>query len=158
VAHLTDLRTVVIADIPGLIRGAHEGAGLGARFLQHLRRTRMLLHLVDAADLPERDPLTDYLAIRAELTAYGAGLEKRSEIVLISRGDLLQEQERLGDLERHLAAGGRPAPLQISAVTGAGLDDLRRRLLRELEHVPALPDEAEPREGEVRLLLKEKRR
>lgn len=158
VAALNDVRTVVIADIPGLIRGAHKGAGLGHRFLQHLRRTRMLLHLVDAADLPERDPLHDYLAIRDELTAYGAGLEKRVEIVLISRGDLLQDEDRLADLKRHLAAAGRPAPLPISAVTGAGLDDLRRRLLLELEHVPDLPDEEETREGEVLLLLKEKRR
>ncbi len=158
VAQLNDLRSVVIADIPGLIRGAHEGAGLGHRFLQHLRRTRMLLHLVDAADLPDREPLKDYLAIRTELTAYGAGLEKRSEIVLISRGDLLQDEERLEGLKRHLAAEGRPAPLCISAVTGAGLDDLRRRLLLDLEHVPALPDEEETREGEVLFLLKEKRR
>jgi len=158
VAALNDLRTVVIADIPGLIRGAHEGAGLGDRFLQHLRRTRMLLHLVDAADMPDRDPLKDYLAIRAELTAYGAGLEKREEMVLISRGDLLQDEERLEGLTRHLVAAGRPAPLRISAVTGTGLDDLRRRLLHTLETVPALPDEDEPREGEVLLLLKEKRR
>lgn len=158
VAPLNDVRTVVMADIPGLIRGAHEGAGLGDRFLQHLRRTRMLLHLVDAADLPERDPKADYLAIRAELTAYGAGLEKRPEIVLISRGDLLQDEERLAELEEHLAAADRPAPMRISAVTGAGLDDLRRRLLLEMEHLPEFPDEEETREGEVLLLLKEKRR
>jgi len=158
VAHLNDVRTVVMADIPGLIRGAHQGAGLGDLFLQHLRRTRLLLHLVDAADLPDRDPLADYLAIRAELTAYGAGLEQRPEIVLISRGDLLQGEARLEDLVHHLAAAGSPAPLRVSAVTGVGLDDLRRRLLLAMTHLPDFPDEEETREGEVLLLLKEKRR
>jgi GTP-binding protein len=158
VAELDDTRSVVLADIPGLIRGAHEGAGLGDRFLQHLRRTRLLLHLVDAADLPDRDPLEDYLAIREELTAYGAGLEERPEVVLISRGDLLQDDQRLVGLIEHLQAAGRPAPLRISAVTGDGLQALRRVLLKEVDVLPAFSVEA-PEEGEeVLLVLREKKR
>jgi GTP-binding protein len=158
VAELNDERSVVMADIPGLIRGAHEGAGLGHRFLQHLRRTRLLLHLVDAADLPDRDPLEDYLAIRQELTAYGADLEERPEIVLVSRGDLLQEEDRLTGLMEHLQAAGRPTPLRISAVTGEGLQDLRRMLLAKIDDLPA-PSVEEPTEGEeVLLLLREKKR
>ncbi len=165
VAELSDSRSVVLADIPGLIRGAHEGAGLGDRFLQHLRRTRLLLHLVDAADLPEREPLEDYRTIRGELTAYGADLEQRPEIVVISRGDLLQDEERLQALRRHLADNGRPEPEVISAVTGSGLERLRRRLLEAMDQLPevaapsaARPDEDEDDDEEVLILLREKKR
>lgn len=158
VAELNDERSVVLADIPGLIRGAHEGAGLGDRFLQHLRRTRILLHLVDAADLPDRDALEDYLAIRQELTAYGAGLEERPELVLISRGDLLQDDDRLTGLLEHLKAAGQPAPLRISAVTGDGLQDLRRLLLARIDHLPAFTVEEPTESEEVLLILREKKR
>jgi GTP-binding protein len=159
VAMLDEDRTAVLADIPGLIEGAHTGAGLGDRFLQHLRRTRLLLHLVDAAALPDRNPLADYRALRRELAAYGAGLQDRAEIVVLSRADLLEDPARYQPLTDHLAAAGRPAPFPISAVTGDGLDRLRRRLLQELGR---LPDDTGAEEGEeereIVVTLRERRR
>jgi GTP-binding protein len=159
VAMLDEHRTAVLADIPGLIQGAHTGAGLGHRFLQHLRRTRLLLHLVDAASLPDRDPLADYRALRQELTAYGAGLEQRAEVVVVSRGDLLEDPARHQPLTDHLVAAGHQPPLLLSAVTGEGLDRLLRRLREELDRLPREPDgDADQAEREVVVTLKERRR
>jgi GTP-binding protein len=159
VAMLDEDRTAVLADIPGLIEGAHTGAGLGDRFLQHLRRTRLLLHLVDAASLPDRDPLADYQALRRELAAYGAGLEQRAEIVVLSRADLLQDPERCRPLADHLVAGGRPEPFPVSAVTGEGLEQLLRRLREEMDRLPAEPvAESDEAEREIVVTLKERKR
>jgi GTP-binding protein len=159
VVRLAADRDAVLADIPGLIEGAHAGAGLGDRFLQHLRRTRLLLHLVDAAELPGRSPVEDYQAIRGELTAYGAGLESRPELVVIARCDLLPgDQGPLDALSSHLTGLGRPAPLRISAVTGAGLEDLRRGLLAALAGLPAHLDADGDDEPEVVVTLREGRR
>ncbi len=161
VIRLAENRDAVLADIPGLIEGAHGGAGLGDRFLQHLRRTRLLLHLVDAAEQPGRAPLDDYLAIRKELEAYGAGLENRPELVILSRCDLLPEDSGPAEsLAAHLAGRGRPAPLPLSAVTGAGLPALRRALLAALDRLPPDPPDGEGRgnQAEVVVTLREGRR
>ncbi|MFQ5766528.1 MAG: GTPase ObgE [Acidobacteriota bacterium] len=168
VASLGRDRSTVMADIPGLIAGAHEGAGLGHRFLQHLKRTRILLHMVDAADLPGREPLADYLSIRRELEAYGAGLETRPEVIALSRADLLQNRARVRPLLDHLQERGRE-PLEISAVTGSGLVALRRRLAAELDTLAAAgekgPEKEEcdlsggPEDEKERvIILKERRR
>jgi GTP-binding protein len=159
VVMLDEDRTAVLADIPGLIKGAHTGAGLGDRFLQHLRRTRLLLHLVDAASLPDRDPLADYQALRRELAAYGAGLEQRAEIVVLSRADLLQDPERGQALTEHLIAAGRPAPFPISGVTGEGLEELLRRLRQEMDRLPQeTVEEGDDAEREIVVTLKERKR
>ena len=135
-------RQAVIADIPGLIEGAAEGAGLGHEFLAHVERCSMLVHVVDVAP-QEGDPATNHEAVREELSAYGAGLESLPELVVLSKRDLMTAEQadaavaewrqRLGD-----AALG---VLAVSSVTGEGLEDLRRRVLAELpEDAPARPE------------------
>jgi GTPase len=146
-------RQAVVADIPGLIEGAAEGAGLGHEFLAHVERCSMLVHLVDMAPL-EGDPASNYRAVREELAAYGAGLERLPEIVALSKRDLLpDEQVRtvVSEWRDRLGAGGeasgedgreaeegRQAVLAVSSATGDGLDDLCRAILSRLpEEMPA---------------------
>jgi GTPase len=118
----------VLADIPGLIEGAHEGAGLGDRFLGHVERCRVLLHLVDAtAD----DVAAAYRTVRAELKAYGAGLGKKKEIVALSKCDALDETAIAAKAEQ-LKAAARKKPLLLSAVSGRGLKEALAALTREI--------------------------
>jgi GTPase len=131
-------RQAIVADIPGLIEGAAEGAGLGHEFLAHVERCSMLVHLVDVAPT-EGEPVADYETVRGELEAHGAGLERLPELVLLSKRDLLPPErveeevaawrERLGD--RVLGV------LAVSSATGEGLDPLRQRILAELPDTPA---------------------
>jgi GTP-binding protein len=132
-------RQAVLADIPGLIEGAAAGAGLGHEFLAHVERCSMLVHLVELLPL-EGDPVGSYELVRAELEAYGAGLERLPELVVLSKRDLLEPAaveaavmewtERLGDSVLGVMAA--------SSATGEGLDDLRRRILAELATVQPL--------------------
>lgn len=119
----------VLADIPGLIEGAHEGAGLGDRFLGHVERCRLLLHLVDGT---EADVATSYKTVRRELKAYGAGLEKKKEIVALTKCDALDEAT-IAERSEALRAVARKKPLLISAVSGAGMKDILFALARELK-------------------------
>jgi GTP-binding protein len=146
-------RQAVVADIPGLIEGAAEGAGLGHEFLAHVERCSMLVHLVDLAPV-EGDPESNYEAVREELVAYGAGLEQLPEILLLSKRDLLpaeQVEQVVGEWRQRF--GDRvKAVLAASAATGEGLEELRGLILSELpEDVPARPErrEAGPAEFEV---------
>jgi GTP-binding protein len=118
----------VLADIPGLIEGAHEGAGLGDRFLGHVERCRVLLHLVDATS---EDVATDYRTVRRELKAYGNGIEKKKEIVALSKCDAL-DAETLADRREALKKAARKAPLMLSAVSGQGVKDALYALAREV--------------------------
>jgi GTP-binding protein len=121
-------REFVLADIPGLIEGAVDGAGIGDRFLGHVERTRVLLHLVDAAG---DDPAEAYRVVRDELAAYGAGLEAKPEVLALSRCDLVEE-DRLRALSDELqdAAGVRPFP--ISAPLGEGIEPLLDKVIEAL--------------------------
>ncbi len=124
----------VIADIPGLIPGAHEGAGLGDRFLRHVERTHVLLHLLDPEPLlagadPERSPARDHAALRAELGAHSADLEKRPERVCLSKADLVPEPAERRKIEQQLLTSGVEARW-ISSATGEGIDDLLRELAK----------------------------
>jgi len=146
-------RQAVVADIPGLIEGAAEGAGLGHEFLAHVERCSMLVHLVDLAPA-EGDPQANYEAVRSELSAYGAGLEQLPEVLLLSKRDLLpaeQVEEEVAEWRRRF--GDRvKGVLAASAATGEGLEELRGLILSELpEDVPARPErrEAGPAEFEV---------
>lgn len=118
-------RRFVVADIPGLIEGASEGAGLGDRFLRHVERTRVLIHLVDvgAVVLEGRDPIADYDAIRRELGAYDPGLLDRTELVALSKIDLVADRAPLDDIERVLRARGLPV-YRVSGATGEGVGTL----------------------------------
>jgi GTP-binding protein len=133
-------RQAVIADIPGLIEGAAEGAGLGHEFLAHVERCSMLVHLVDLAPL-EGDPLTNYETVRGELAAHGAGLERLPELVALSKRDLLPPEEVEAAVEewRERLGDSVLGVLAVSSATGEGLDDLRRQILDELPEVAPAP-------------------
>jgi GTP-binding protein len=122
-------RDFVLADIPGLIEGAHEGAGLGTRFLGHVERCRVLLHLVDATT---EDIAGAYRIVRAELKAYGAELVKKKEIVALSKCDALDDAS-LAAKAAALKAVSRKKPLLLSAVSGRGMKEALATLAREIE-------------------------
>lgn len=127
-------RRFVVADIPGLIEGASEGAGLGDRFLRHVERTRVLIHLVDvgAFVLEGRDPIAGYDAIRHELEAYDPGLAERAEIVALSKIDLVADRGDLDEIEARLRARGCTV-LRISGATGEGVAELLRAACSALD-------------------------
>lgn len=123
VVDLGDFRTFVVADIPGLIEGAHEGTGLGDRFLRHIERTRLLLHLVDVSSFSGRDAVSDYEIVNRELASYNPVLAEREQLVIATKIDALDEPERLEALRARAKADGRLF-LAISAATGQGLKEL----------------------------------
>jgi GTP-binding protein len=133
VAELGD-RRFVVADIPGLIEGASEGVGLGDRFLRHIERTRVLVHLLDVGTpaQEERDLLAEYDSIRRELGAYDQALGERVEIVALNKIDLIADREVLAQPEAALRARGREV-VQISGATGEGIGDLVRCIVRALD-------------------------
>ena len=133
-----DAREFVLADIPGLIEGAHEGAGLGDRFLGHVERCAVLLHLVDGT---AADPVADYRTVREELAAYGAGLDEKPEVVAISKADAVPA-DVAEKLKRALKRAAGTTPLVVSAATGAGVDKALRALAGEIAaaKAPAEPD------------------
>jgi len=136
---LIDDREFVVADIPGLIEGAHEGKGIGDRFLGHIERCRVLLHLVDGlAD----DPVENYRVVRHELAEYGAGLEDKPQIVALNKCDVLGE-ELAADVAAPLEeeTGGRV--YQLSAATGEGRKEVLRALVRVIEDAERAKAEAE---------------
>jgi len=126
----------VLADIPGLIEGAHEGAGIGDRFLGHVERTRVLLHLVDATG---DDPVQDYRVVRGELAAYEAGLDEKPEIVALSKCDAVRPEEA-AHKQAMLAAECRQPPLLLSAVSGQNVREALFALGVEIRRAKA--DEA----------------
>jgi GTP-binding protein len=129
-----DGRQLVVADVPGLIEGASEGVGLGHEFLAHLERARVLVHVIDSA---EGDADERWRTIDAELSAYGAGLDERPQIVVLNKIDLSPEPPSFGIGDERIVR-----VLRVSAATGAGLDELRGTLF---EHAP--PEVEEPVEG-----------
>ncbi|MFC5586504.1 GTPase ObgE [Nitratireductor kimnyeongensis] len=134
-----DAREFVMADIPGLIEGAHAGVGIGDRFLGHVERTRVLLHLVSAR---EEDPAAVYNTIRGELAAYGHGLTDKAEIVALSQVDLLDDDARAEKQAALAEACGRK-PLLLSSATGEGVQDVLRALMKIIEDARAEEEDAE---------------
>lgn len=137
VVDMGDFQTFVIADIPGLIEGAHQGAGLGDRFLRHIERTKLLLHLVDVSSGSGREPVTDYETINRELAAYNSELAARPQIVVATKIDALQEPERL-DALRQQAQQDQKEFYAISSVTGEGVRALVNAIaarIRELNEL-----------------------
>ncbi len=125
----SDGREFVLADIPGLIEGAHEGVGLGDRFLGHVERCRVLLHLVDGTTGHAGDA---YKMVRRELEAYGYGLADKPEIVALSKADAMSAAERKQQLAR-LKRVAKKTPLVVSAVSGEGVADVLRALLNVID-------------------------
>jgi len=123
VVDMGNFKTFVVADIPGLIEGASEGAGLGDRFLRHVERTKLILHLVDVSSLSGRDPVEDYKVINRELKNYAEDLANRPQIVVATKIDALDEPERLEALKKQ-AKKDRKEFFAISSVTGEGVKEL----------------------------------
>jgi GTP-binding protein len=134
VVDLGDFRTFVVADIPGLIEGAHEGHGLGDRFLRHVERTKLLLHLVDVSSASGRDSVEDYEVINRELAAYNEELGSRPQFVVATKTDALDEPERLENLRERVRQDHRSF-FAISSATGAGVKDLTMAVGRELDRM-----------------------
>jgi GTP-binding protein len=138
-----DDRQLVVADIPGLIEGAAEGAGLGLEFLAHVERTRLLVHVLDLNPLDESDPVANHAAVEAELASYGAGLERLPRILALSKADLVPPEEADAAREEWRERLGVDVVV-TSAATGQGLDELVDTIFRDIreEAVPAAPEEA----------------
>jgi len=130
-----DDRTFVLADIPGIIEGASEGAGLGLQFLRHVERTRALVHVVDASGASGRDPVTDLRAVSHEVAAYGQALLERPRLIVATKRDAVSAPDPLQALQEEARRLGMPL-LPVSAVTGEGLLELKRAILRLLDTVP----------------------
>jgi GTP-binding protein len=123
VVALQDDRTFVVADVPGLIEGAHEGHGLGTRFLRHIERTRVLAHLVDVSEASGRDPVHDFEVVLRELARFSPDLAAKPMLIVATKLDVAQDPARLEALRRHAAGRGLPF-LAISSVTGQGIPEL----------------------------------
>lgn len=123
VVRLDEERSFVLADIPGLIEGAHEGVGLGHDFLRHVERTKVLLHIVDAAGVDGRDPIEDFDKINTELSEYSERLARRKQLVVANKMDLPDAQENFARLKEYVEARGYEI-FQASAATGEGLREL----------------------------------
>jgi GTPase len=143
----TDARQLVVADIPGLIEGAHEGAGLGHEFLAHVERCRVLVHVLDLAPLDGSDPVANHAAVEAELREHGQGLKDLPRILCLSKADLVMPEAIEGAIVEWRGRMGESVldVLATSAATGYGLDELRAAIVR------AVPEEEPAREqpGEV---------
>ncbi|MFZ5591178.1 MAG: GTPase ObgE, partial [Bacillota bacterium] len=129
----------VIADIPGLIEGAHSGAGLGHQFLRHVERTRVLVHVLDIAGTEGRDPLEDFAVINRELALYDQRLALRPMLVAANKTDLPGAEENLSRLKA--ALGDQYEIFPLSAISGEGLLPLIHRLAEMLRELPAIPPE-----------------
>lgn len=125
----------VFADIPGLIQGAHQGAGLGHEFLRHIERTRLLLHLVDVTSL---DPIADYQTIQQELQAYGRGLAERPQILALNKVDAVDE-ETAEAIAQKLADLSQTSVFLISAVTRRGLEELLQQIWSRIDQITEAP-------------------
>jgi len=131
VVKLKDHMTCVVADIPGLIEGAHKGAGLGSRFLRHIERTRKFLHLIDVSDTTGDDPVERYLKIRKELGMYSPDLLLKPETVVASKIDSVTDKARIDMLEKYCKNNNIDF-LKISSVTGIGIRSLLNHLRKSL--------------------------
>ncbi|MGA1995509.1 MAG: GTPase ObgE [Bryobacteraceae bacterium] len=127
VVKLDDFRSFVVADIPGLIEGAHLGHGLGTQFLRHIERTRVLAHLVDVSEESGRDPVSDFHVILAELDSFSPELLKKPMLLVATKIDVAQDAGRVAALRELAALRGLPF-FEISSVTGQGLEGLRRAM------------------------------
>jgi GTPase len=134
--HGTELgRTFVVADLPGLIEGASEGAGLGIRFLRHVERTRLLVHLIDTSDTAEMDPIKAFEIIEGELSAFSEALTKKPRIVVATKLDATTDHAKLEELREFCKARGLEFDA-ISAPTGEGVKDLVRGMADALDKIP----------------------
>jgi GTP-binding protein len=144
-----DVRTFVVADLPGLIEGAHAGVGLGVRFLRHIERTRLVAHLIDTSDASITDPVRDFEIIEGELAATSAGLAEKTKLVVATKLDATTDRTRLDRLRNFCAARSLEFHA-ISAVTGEGIPALVHAMADALGRLPAAerPADSEPEQSE----------
>jgi len=136
-------RTFVVADLPGLIEGAHAGVGLGTRFLRHVERTRLLAHLIDTSDASDRDPVRDFEIISTELAAFSSALAAKPVIVVATKLDATTDRSRLEALRAFCASRGLEFH-SISSASGHGIPELVRSLAHALDRIPRLVSEEIP--------------
>jgi GTPase len=146
VVDVGDHRSFVMADLPGLIEGAHEGVGLGHQFLRHVERTRVIVHVVDMAATEGRDPYEDYLRINSELKLYNRGLDQRPQIIAANKMDMPEAHELLKSFKEKLGSDIPVYP--ISAATKQGIQELLYAVADLLDTIPVMPT-VEPLEEEV---------
>jgi GTP-binding protein len=128
----------VVADIPGIIEGAHEGRGLGLKFLKHIERTRILIHLIDLSPVAGRDPVEDFKAINRELAAFKPDLAERPQVVALNKVDITEARARASEVLNFFAESGIRVFL-VSAATGEGIKDLVNHVGGEVERLKAGP-------------------
>ena len=136
VVRLDDTRTFVVADVPGLIEGAHEGHGLGIRFLRHVERTRVLAHLVDVSESSGRDPIHDFEVVMNELSSFSPTLVEKPMVVVATKIDVAQDSDRVESLKKMAGRKGLPFHA-ISSVTGKGVNRLTNAFAEILAQVRA---------------------
>jgi GTP-binding protein len=142
--HGTELgRTFVVADLPGLIEGAHEGAGLGIRFLRHVERTRLLVHLIDTSDANDDDPVHSFEIISGELRAFSDSLAEKPVIVVATKLDATTDRARLGALRDFCKQRGLEFHA-ISSASGEGVRELVRAIADALDKIPRVAPELNP--------------
>jgi GTP-binding protein len=137
VVRLGDEDSFVLVDIPGLIEGASQGLGLGHRFLRHVERTRLLIHVLDVSGSEDRNPVEDFEAVQKEIELYNPQLRERPQLIAANKMDLTGAEEHLERLRE--ALGDRCAIFPVSAVTGEGLTELMREAGRLLKEIPPEP-------------------
>lgn len=140
VVRIDEGNSFVLADIPGLIEGAHEGIGLGHDFLRHIERTKIIIHVLDVSGLEGRDPIEDYKKINQELSLYNEKLARRQQIVAANKMDLPEAQENFARVAEYMAKDGREI-YPVSAATGEGLKELMQRASQLLAEYAAEPEE-----------------
>jgi GTP-binding protein len=140
VVSLSDDRSFVVADIPGLIEGAHHGQGLGHQFLRHIERTKVLVYLVDVSSASEREPADDLTVLRRELELFRADLLERPQVVVATKIDSLDDKERVARLTAKAAEWSLPV-LTISAVTGQGVPALLEAMWRGMTRTTSAESE-----------------
>lgn len=139
---LVNPKTFVVADIPGLIEGAHEGHGLGIQFLRHVERTRLLVHLVDVSEASGRDPVHDFDVVMGELKSFSDAMAKKPMIVAATKLDAAQDPSRIAALEAHARKLSLPFH-KISSVNGEGVEELKRAMWESLQATRPEPGEQE---------------
>lgn len=132
IVELSGFRRFVVADLPGLIEGAHRGAGLGFEFLRHIERTALIVHLLDALPLDGSDPIENYKAIRRELEEHSTALAAKPEVIVVNKVDLDPQGRVAARLRRHL----RKRVVSISAATGQGIQELLEGLWKKVRRTP----------------------
>ncbi|TFG50382.1 MAG: GTPase ObgE [Candidatus Brocadiia bacterium] len=137
IVDLGEYRRFVMADIPGLIEGAHEGAGLGFEFLKHIERTRIIVHIIDIMPIDGSDPVKNYYAIRNELEKYSTTLAQKEEVIVANKTDLDPDNKIVKKIKKKL----KKEVIGVSAVTGNGVNKLIEALWQKIDQIKKKPEQ-----------------